>query len=264
MSGIFLSFWTPTVLGYLFWLLGKSQQQLTDAFRPASTTSYSSSSSTSASPCLQQNVKPPSTSSSVHAPQSLQQEQHQHSPQPGIAQPPSSCQQPQQCRRPTLDEICAAPWTTMLHIPPDIRDEWSDIFWDCLSAFLAKPSVPTFADVFLCSKCLLAIVRHGGKQRAEAVSRTVRARITMWRAGKIPEIWERLQRDHKQRTPAQQRDEEKQLQREAQRVARMVDQGLLSRAASQLGSRGLAPRSPETKAAVEKTFPAWTASAPAC
>ena len=104
----------------------------------------------------------------------------------------------------------------MLHIPPDIRDEWSDIFWDCLSAFLAKPSVPTFADVFLCSKCLLAIVRHGGKQRAEAVSRTVRARITMWRAGKILEIWERLG------THAKQRDEEKQLQREAQRVARMV------------------------------------------
>ena len=38
-------------------------------------------------------------------------------------------------------------------------------------------------------------------------------------------------------------------------MSRMVDQGLLSRAASQLGSRGLAPCTAETKATLEKLFP---------
>ena len=98
-------------------------------------------------------------------------------------------------------------------------------------------------------------VHHGGKARAEAVSRILRTRFSLWRAGRFAELWERMCQDHAHRTKVQQKREDDELQREARRVAQLVDQGLLSRAASQLCSRGIAPNSPTTVQKVEALFP---------
>ena len=89
----------------------------------------------------------------------------------------------------------------------------------------------------------------------EAQIRTLRTRITLCKTGRIGELWDRLCEDHKRRSTSQIRTDEDRVMREAERVARLVDQGLLSRAASQLCSRGLAPNSPETKAKVKALFP---------
>ena len=80
-------------------------------------------------------------------------------------------------------------------------------------------------------------------------------RFTLWRAGRFADLWQRVQKDHSQRTPAQQKQDDDQLQREAQRVASLVDQGLLSRAASQLSSRGVAPDNSTTVQKVQALFP---------
>ena len=108
--------------------------------------------------------------------------------------------------------------------------------------------------LFFCSKGLLASVRHGGKARLEAINRTLRNRIRLWRAGCFGELWDRLLKDHTTRTPAQKRVEDDQLLKEAKRVARLVEQGLHLRAASQLCSRGLAPQPPETVEKIERLF----------
>ena len=64
----------------------------------------------------------------------------------------------------------------------------------------------------------------------EAVNRTLRARMTLWRAGRIPKLWKRVTQDHAKRSLAQRKEDEDQLQREARVVASLVDQGLPSRA----------------------------------
>ena len=90
----------------------------------------------------------------------------------------------------------------------------------------------------------------------EAVNRTMRARFTLWRAGRFTELWERVSRDHANRSPSERKQDEEQLLREARRVASLVDQGLLSRAAAQLCSRRVAPQGEQTLLKVENLFPA--------
>ena len=64
-------------------------------------------------------------------------------------------------------------------------------------------------------------------------------------AGRFAELWEPVTTDHARRTMTQQKHDDDQLLREARRVASLVDQGMLSRAASQLCSRGIAQDTPE-------------------
>ena len=80
---------------------------------------------------------------------------------------------------PTLHDICSAHWSTLLHVPKDVRDEWSSIFTKALECFLAAPSILTLTFLFLCCKALLASVRHGGNVGLKAVNRTMRAQFTL-------------------------------------------------------------------------------------
>ena len=163
--------------------------------------------------------------------------------------------QPQPEALPTLHDLCAAHWPTLAYVPTDIRDEWADIFADCLAAFIRQPTIASLTQLFFCSKGLLAAVRHGGKSRQEAVNRTMRARVRLWRAGRLGELWQRLLSDHSKRTTKQRQKDDNDLQKEASRVARLVDEGQLSRAAAQLCSRGLAPDNSETRDKVQQLFP---------
>ena len=132
------------------------------------------------------------------------------------------------------------------------------IFVDRLRQLLGAPSAENLAALFLTCKGLLASVRHGGRARLEAVNRTLRNRFHLWRTGAVAELWKRLHEDHKKRSPAAKKHDEDQLQREAKRVARLVDQGLLSRAATQLSSRGLAPHNTDTILKLGSLFPHTT------
>ena len=178
---------------------------------------------------------------------------------PLLAEPPAEAAQHASTQRlPTLHDICAAQWPTLLYVPADVRDDWSAIFTEAIQAFVSAPLVETLTSLFLCCKALLASVRHGGKARMEAVNRTLRARFTLWRAGRYMDLWERVTSDHAKRTAAEQKHEDDQLLREARRVANLVDQGMLSRAASQLCSRGVAPDSPELLQKIGALFPEGT------
>ena len=66
-------------------------------------------------------------------------------------------------RMPTLHDICSAQCPSLLHVPADVRDDWSAIFTEAVEAFLAALSCATLTFVFLFSKALLASVRNGGK-----------------------------------------------------------------------------------------------------
>ena len=157
--------------------------------------------------------------------------QHQSLPQqpnnpPAMEQHPPVWQ-PQPEALPTLHDLCAAHWPTLAYVPTDIRDEWADIFADCLAAFIRQPTIASLTQLFFCSKGLLAAVRHGGKSRQEAVNRTMRARVRLWRAGRFGELWQRLLSDHSKRTTKQRQKDDNDLQKEASRVARLVKEGQL-------------------------------------
>ena len=128
---------------------------------------------------------PPPASSSAEQPQL---------PPKASALPPGNSAMlcPQQLPR---LHICSAQWPTLLQVPADVRDDWSDIFTETVTLFVASPSTPTLTRLFFCSKKLLSSVRNEGKARMEAVSRTLRWRFTLWRAGQFAELWERVQKD---------------------------------------------------------------------
>ena len=58
--------------------------------------------------------------------------------------------------------FAAALWTTLVTVPLEVRDEWKEIFLDCVCRLLGQLSLHTLSDLFLASKGLLATVRHGG------------------------------------------------------------------------------------------------------
>ena len=66
-----------------------------------------------------------------------------------------------------------------------------------------------------------------GKARMEVVNRTFRSRFTLWRAGRFGELWERVKHDNARRSKTQEKRDNDQLQREAQRVARGYSLALL-------------------------------------
>ena len=144
----------------------------------------------------------------------------------------------------------------MEHVPGELRDEWSVIFQGALQQLLSTPTEDSLTYLFLTTKALLGTMKHGGKGRTEAVSRTLRGRFLLWKTGNISELWQHLLDEHKttrRRTP---QSEEQVHHREAHRIARLVDRGQISRAASQLTSRGLASNSESTLDRLRHLFPA--------
>ena len=94
----------------------------------------------------------------------------------------------------------------------------------------------------------------------EAVNRTLRHRLAFWKAGHFQRLWQRLCDDHRTRSTQAKKQEQKQVEREARRVAKLVDDGLLSRAAAQLCSRGIAPHNANTAVKVGTLFPSIRAN----
>ena len=101
----------------------------------------------------------------------------------------------------------------------------------------------------MCTKLLLAAPRHGGRAGLEAVSRAFRARLALWKAGELEELW---------RTTALNRPvapQRKQRSVNLRQIARLIDGGQLSRAAARLCSRGVAEPTPAVVEQVEALFP---------
>ena len=81
---------------------------------------------------------------------------------------------------PSLRDICSATWqsgTIYLRMSENV---WFPILSKCLNNLAECPTERNLALLFLASKALLATPRRGGKARAEAVTRTFRARLHMW------------------------------------------------------------------------------------
>ena len=137
----------------------------------------------------------------------------------------------------------------MEFIPPDFRHRWMRVLEACLRSFARAPSLPSLSLLFLASKALLAEPRRGGKARAEAVSRTFRARFALWDIGDYTGLWELVRR--KKPTKAKQGDKTPDFKQ----IAHLVDCGLLSKAAARLASKGVAPVCPEVFGQVKKLSP---------
>ena len=157
---------------------------------------------------------------------------------------------------PTIDEICSAPWTTTRFIPPELRDAWTAIFVEELRKFVRRPCCATLAMLFLSAKALLAGLRRGGKSRSEAARRVLRARINAWKAGQIPSIWERLVKENRPRPPhLHPQSSSTPAPARYEHVAQLVDSGLLSKAAAQLCSRGIAEDTDDNYEKIQRLFP---------
>ena len=140
---------------------------------------------------------------------------------------PNAPAEPGQSQIPPLHDICSDTWPTLTYAPADARDEWSSIFVETALFFVSAPSVATFTLLYFCCKTLMATVRHGEKARMEAVIRTFGSHFTLWQAGRFGELWERVKHDNARRSTTQEKRDNDQLQREAQRVARGYSLALL-------------------------------------
>ena len=156
------------------------------------------------------------------------------------------------------DLLCSI-WPTLQHVPGESRSEWTKLFVDnlpfCFLAVVGGAGRPILNVHF-------AIGNRSTwkKSRAEAVSRTVHHRLLLWKTGNKSELWQRLlddnKSDHKNGNNSERNFDENRIHKEAQRIARLLDQGLLSRVASQLSSRGVAAVNAEIHAKISKLFPA--------
>ena len=150
---------------------------------------------------------------------------------------------------PQLSAIVAAPWGTVESLPSEQRREWTGLFVQELRRVVADPCMLALARLFLCTKVLLAAPRHGGRARAEAASRAFRARLALWKAGDLEELWRTTSLN---RTAPQR---QKPFTMNLRQIARLIDGGQLSRAAARLCSRGVAEPTAAVAEKIEALFP---------
>jgi len=98
----------------------------------------------------------------------------------------------------------------------------------------------TYTKLVLTSKLLLAAPKHGGRQRAEALERMLRARLVEWHAGNIESAWEAMkaglgERPQRAAAPVAPTDNK----RLETRVAALAEGGQASKACRLLCSRGV-------------------------
>ena len=89
----------------------------------------------------------------------------------------------------------------------------------------------------------------------DSANRTLCHMLQLWKAGRIDKLWQRVNEHHKNVSPSAKQQEQKEIEREARRVTNLVGKGMLSRAGSQLCSRGLAPHTDDTKIQLQNLFP---------
>ena len=141
---------------------------------------------------------------------------------------------------PDLEEVCRAPWTTIPFLPKALKHQWISIFTECLLQFTSCPTRSTYTKLVLASKLLLAAPKHGGRQRAEAVERMLRARLVEWHAGNIKPAWDAVKAglvERPQRTSASGASTDN--KRLESRVAALAEGGQASKACRLLCSRGI-------------------------
>ena len=160
---------------------------------------------------------------------------------------------------PSLHDICSATWQSVDYLPADVRRVWFPILSKCLNNLAECPTERNLTLLFLASKALLATPRRGGKARAEAVTRTFRARLHMWTQGQFGKLWTTVAKEHPRKAA---RHLTTSLDAQLRKVARLVDDGLLSKAAARLCSRGIAEPSDSLFQKVQRHFP--TAAPPRC
>ena len=160
---------------------------------------------------------------------------------------------------PSLHDICSATWQSVDYLPADVRRVWFPILSKCLNNLAECPTERNLTLLFLASKALLATPRRGGKARAEAVTRTFRARLHMWTQGQSGKLWTTVAKEHPRKAA---RHLTTSLDAQLRKVARLVDDGLLSKAAARLCSRGIAEPSDSLFQKVQRLFP--TAAPPRC
>ena len=140
---------------------------------------------------------------------------------------------------PTLEEICRAPWPTMLVVPQQVLVEWALLFMDELKAFCAFPAEPTLQRLYLVSKLLLAAPLHGGRQKAAATVRIIAKRLALWRSNLIADLWRQVSTSWN-RKPRQYQRTGNPATHTFSRARMFADFGLPGKACSILCSRGVA------------------------
>ena len=188
----------------------------------------------------------------THASQDVHSERFSDSAGPTVPSEPPAVPRGDPGQLPTqhppvpLADICAARWQTIKWLTPEQRRKWSPIM-----DLTAQPSEGTLSRVYLAAKGLLATPKHGGRARAEAANRAFRARLALWKTGQLQELWRQSVALHR----GEHQPNRKVPSSSLRKVAQLVSEGQLSRAARRLSSWGVAPISPATISRVDQLFP---------
>ena len=101
----------------------------------------------------------------------------------------SSATVPQQVHRPDLAEVRTGRVGVMEHVPRAVLQEWSLALTSLCEASLSSAALPS-ADLLTCfPKCTLFPLARTGIRHKAQVSAKMRARLDLWAAGQLSDLW---------------------------------------------------------------------------
>ena len=151
-----------------------------------------------------------------------------------------------------FEDILRGRWSTVHVVPSSLRIQWAQVSTAALQQFNSSPTLQSFARLCATTKVLLAAPKHGGKARADATERCIRARLNMWLGGRETEVCSQVIGNSRKLRP---RFADKTEQSTMRRVQYLVNMGLVSKACQALCSRGTTEITPENLAKVQGLFP---------
>lgn len=139
------------------------------------------------------------------------------------------------------EEILQSPKHVLSHVPKAARTNWAVVLRTVITSFVTAPSHDTLKALFLCARCCLHAPARGGRSRSHSLAREVQRRCSRWMEGDIAALWEDFQQISSRSAPRGSQSSSS----AAQRACKLVQEGQMSRAVTQLTSHGIWPMSEE-------------------
>ena len=173
------------------------------------------------------------------------------STRPGCATPPPVIN-PSTSAVPSLNTINKLRVPTLQHVPKGVRDVWAGVVGETLQGILSNPAnIDNWCKWFALARCVLANPMRGGRSHWGETVKTIRMRITRWRAGDFSGLWSELmnEQDRLRRRRRPKKESSMSIRAaNARRARRAMEDGQFKKATQALTSNGLAQASPDVLA----------------
>ena len=148
---------------------------------------------------------------------------------------------------PSLMAILQTSIPTLQHVPKVVRNRWTRILGECLSAVCSRPDdISCWSSLFMLAKCVLASPAAGRRMRWREIFKLVKSRLDRWAAGEFGALWQeavsgaRVLADLARSSPGS-----LQRSRNIRRAKQASQEGQYRKAIQTLSSEGLASPSAE-------------------